>query len=168
MQKLVKRYTHVWVGNKKIALDLRYCERQIKRFSAKFHSLGFIQKLKRPYCTNLYFMDESLINIDVNNPAFFYRRNVPKNVPISVSTNKEKNTYTAKGIGMGLKNPSIHEHLKEIKNPAYQQPYTYTFPNKNAIPQPKNPYIYPHLEGIPLKEDEKMRLSTEFSEYQIV
>lgn len=79
----------------------------VMRATALFQNLGWIYKRKRGYCSNLYFMNEELINLNLSDESLFLREKCEENDSVlrnpssvfldtstqvrEVAKNKEKN-----------------------------------------------------------------------------
>lgn len=76
-QFMAKKYRNVFSGVEHIANICGYSTATVKRATAFFARMGWICKLKRGYQSNVYFMNEELKDIDLDDPALFHRQKPP-------------------------------------------------------------------------------------------
>ena len=101
IQGMCKNCRAVFPSREYIAKEVGCSVRTVARALQLFQMNGWIVIKKRPYQSNVYFMDESLIELNLDNPKTFLKdekksENVPQNVPVLEVSIQIENTYTEK------------------------------------------------------------------------
>lgn len=110
---MAKNYRTVFPSREHIAAAVGCSIRTVARALQLFETNGWLVVKKRAYQSNVYFMDESLIALDLDDPKTFMRDpekpgNVPEdgtqNVPVFNVVSSNKNTYyqNAKKVVFGF------------------------------------------------------------------
>jgi hypothetical protein len=96
-QKKVLKYLH-WYAKKfrcvfpsipTISQAIKCCIRTVMRCTSLFSKLGWIYKKKRGYCSNLYYMNDEIISLNLADESIFLRDKCHMNVTVLGSSSKE-------------------------------------------------------------------------------
>lgn len=137
LQWFSKKFRCVFPCLQKIANAIGSCVRTVTRATKYFQDLGWIYKKKRGYQSNLYFMNDELIDLNLDDKSLFFREKCPDNVHVLESSSSD----------------SIDTSIQEGKVPIYEN-----MENKEI------PHI---LKIRCLSIDDRQRLANRFSEYAL-
>lgn len=123
LQHHSKKYRNVFPKIETICLITGYSPSTVKRATRYFAKMGWITKVKRPWQSNVYFMVDDLIKIDVNNSRTFKSDFVSQNDPIDDPVLKTSSEYKYSNKNIGKKeyknnfkaNPNIYSFLRSKK-----------------------------------------------------
>lgn len=138
-----KKWRNVFPCIKRMAEALECSESSIKRATSYFHKLGWICKVKRSYRSNLYFMDDGLIRLNIEDKNIFLKDpvNAPQNDLVLTAPIKEKNISTSSEVQV------------------YKNPQKVAQKNRNI----------PEFVQIPeISRTDQQRLANAFNEYELV
>ena len=137
-----KNKRNIYIGIPYIAEKIGCSERTVKRATAYFQQMGWICKVKRCYRSNLYYMTNELIKLNLDDKKLFnVPSSVPENGPILGVLKTELTISTTEQVRI----------YKNQPKPA---------PKEKEIPQVIN------VKGI--APNDQQRLANQFSEYALV
>lgn len=137
LQWFARKFRNVYPCLERIANTLGCCSMTVKRATAQFQNLCWVSKMRRGYQSNLYFMNEELIYLDLKDKSLFLREKCSEDVPVLCSSSSD----SCYSIGTNKKKVPIGKNKDKI------------------IPQ------FIKIKG--LTSEDQQRLANEFSEYQI-
>lgn len=100
-----RKYRNVFPKIETICSITGYSPSTVKRATRYFAKMGWIAKIKRPWQTNVYFMAEDLIRIDLNNSHTFKRDFISQNDPIDDPVLKTSSVYISSSKEQARKEP---------------------------------------------------------------
>lgn len=145
-QRKVFKYLH-WFSRKfrcvfpciqKIANAVGCCIRTVMRATAYFCELGWLYKKKRGYCSNLYYLNDEIISLNLDDESIFLRSECHLNVTVLRSSSSDN-------LDISTKQAAVHPQKGEKQRDI--------------------PYC---LKISSLSESQRQSLADEFSEYQLV
>lgn len=144
LQWFSKKFRNVFPCIFTMTQALQCSDSTIKRATAYFHRMGWVSKSKRGYQSNVYYMNNELIDLNLDDVNLFFREKRPVNDPTNDPVLKEpiqvKDISTSEGV-----------HIDNIK--------TKKAPQKRDVPE------FIKIKGI--SENDQQRLANEFSEYSL-
>lgn len=77
LQWFAKKFRCVFPCLQKIANAIRCSIRTVSNATRLFENLGWVYKKRRGYCSNIYFINEEIIALDLKDESIFLRENLP-------------------------------------------------------------------------------------------
>jgi hypothetical protein len=145
LQWFSKKFRNVFPCIYTMTKALGCSDSTIKRATAFFHKMGWIAKCKRGYQSNIYYMNDELIRINLDDTNLFFREERPLNDPINdpvLSLLKQE-----KDISTGLEVQVCKTQSKQA-------------PQKRDIPH------FLNMKRLTLNDQQ--RLANEFSDFALV
>ncbi len=144
LQWFSKKFRNVFPCIYTITKALGCSDSTVKRATAYFNKMGWICKCKRGYQSNVYYMNDELIRLNLEDTNLFFREERPvndtTNDPVLGLIKQEKDISTSEGVQID-------------KNRGRQAP------EKRDIPH------FLNIKG--LTRNDQQRLANEFSEYSL-
>lgn len=106
LQRKAQKWRNVYPSVITISRQIGCSESTVKRATAYFHEQGWISKCKKNYQSNLYYMNDELIDLDLDNQNIFLRikrpvndlRVDPNNDPVLRVLKEEENIGTREEV----------------------------------------------------------------------
>lgn len=84
-----KKFRCVFPCLRNIALALKCCTRTVIRSITLFESLGWLFKKKRGYCSNIYYLNDEIISLNLDDESIFLREKCHQNVTVLRSSSSD-------------------------------------------------------------------------------
>ncbi len=113
-----KKFHCVFPGLQKIANAIGSSTRTVIRATELFVSLGWMYKKKRGYQSNLYFINDEIIALDLNDEKIFHREECHHNVTVLESSFPDKENICTRKQKVPIYKNIENRHIPEfLKNP---------------------------------------------------
>lgn len=146
-----RKYTSTFLCLDTIARATGFCKRQVQRAIDKLIKLGWLGKMQRKRQSSIFFIPEDIKKLDICDNRLFENKIEEK---VDLHSECPLNVH-----------PSIKSYLG---NESLDMQGTRDFSDQNEKKECPKAEVYPRLKPLKsLNDDEKFRLTRDFSEYEI-